>query len=189
MSQLTVRIVAAALLAAGLASQAEAADCTGTLSPSQILGCLAPAPMQPAVPMLKTRGIRAGVAAHRGVTVEGQETPPPAAEVNLAVSFEFNSAQLTNDGMIALDALGKALTDPALQASRFRLAGHTDAVGSDVYNQKLSEQRAGAVRAYLVSHFQLDPAKFEVVGFGRTQLFDPANPTSAANRRVQVTRL
>jgi outer membrane protein OmpA-like peptidoglycan-associated protein len=121
--------------------------------------------------------------------VSGEPAPAEETSVNLMVNFDFNSANLTNDGMISLDALGKALTNPVLREAKFRIAGHTDAVGSDAYNQKLSEARAAAVRSYLAAHYQLDAAKFEVVGYGKTQLYDPADPTAAVNRRVQVTRL
>ena len=141
-----------------------AADpCAGALTAEQIRDCLAsPAPQL-------TRGIRLG----RGVTVEGAPAPAQPASVNLIVNFEFDSARLSNDGMISLDALGKALSDPALRNERFRIAGHTDAVGSDSYNQRLSEARAIAVRTYLGQHHRLDPHNFEVVGFGKSQLYDP----------------
>jgi outer membrane protein OmpA-like peptidoglycan-associated protein len=121
--------------------------------------------------------------------VEGEAAAPRENSVDLIVNFEFNSARLSNDGMISLDALGKALSDPTLRNEHYRIAGHTDSVGSDDYNQKLSESRALAVRSYLARIHQLDPANFEVVGFGKTQLYEPNDPTAAINRRVQVTKL
>ena len=170
----------AALLATLLPGMAHAANsCAGALTAQQIRDCLVtPAPML-------TRGVRLG----RGITVEGARESPPEPAVNLIVNFEFNSAQLSNDGMISLDALGKALSDPALRNDRFRIAGHTDAVGSDSYNQRLSEGRATAVRTYLGQHHRIDPSTLEVVGYGKTQLYDPNDPTAAINRRVQVTKL
>lgn len=75
------------------------------------------------------------------------------------------------------------------QSAPAPIAGHTDAVGSDSYNQKLSEARAGTVRANLTAHFQLDAANFTAVGFGKTRLYDAADPNGAINRRVQVTKL
>lgn len=157
---------------------ANAADpCTGNLSPDQILGCLAPAP--------KTRGFPKS----RGISVQGEQPAAAETTVNLMVNFDFNSARLTNDGMISLDALGKALIDPALRDAHFRIAGHTDAVGSDAANLRLSEQRAASVRAYLIGHFALDAGKFDVVGYGKSQLYDAADPDAAVNRRVQVTKL
>jgi len=170
--------MAAMLLTALLPGIAQAADpCAGALTAEQIRGCLATPPL--------TRGLRPS----RGITVEGVQPKPQETSVNLTVNFEFNSARLSNDGMISLDALGKALTDPALHDEKFRIAGHTDAVGSDAYNQKLSEARAESVRSYLAQYHHLDPANFEVVGYGKTQLYDPNDPTAAINRRVQVTKL
>ncbi len=159
-----------------LPGPAWAADsCAGALSVEEIRLCLAPP--------LKTRGIK------RGIAVEGQQAPTQETSVDLTVNFEFNSALLSNDGMISLDALGKALSDPALVNERFRIAGHTDAVGSDDYNQKLSEARALAVRSYLARYHRLDPGNFEVVGYGKTRPYDAGDPTAAINRRVQVTKL
>jgi len=163
------------LLTAMLAGSAQAADsCRGTLNAEEIRNCLAP---------IKTRGIK------RGITIEGEQPPPRETTVNLTVNFDFNSSRLSNDGMISLDALGKALSDPSLRDEHFRISGHTDAVGSDSYNQRLSEERALAVRAYLEQYHRLDPNHFDVVGYGRTQLYDAADPTAAINRRVQVTKL
>ena len=171
--------LAVPLVAPTLPAAAQGADpCIGSLTPAQIVGCLNPAP--------KTRGFPVK---SRGIGVEGTETPADQGSVNLMVNFDFNSAQLSNDGMISLDALGKALSDPSLRGVRFRIAGHTDAVGSDAFNQKLSESRAHAVLAYLLAHYQLAAANFETVGFGKSQLYDKDNPTAAINRRVQVTRL
>jgi outer membrane protein OmpA-like peptidoglycan-associated protein len=173
-------LVMAAILTALLPGAARAADaCAGALTAEQIRACLA----TPTPPL--TRGIKHG----RGITVEGDQPPAQETSVNLVVNFEFNSAQLSNDGMISLDALGQALSDPGLRDQRFRISGHTDAVGSDSYNQRLSEARALAVRTYLAQYHQLNPANFEVVGYGKTQLYDPNDPTAAINRRVQVTKL
>jgi len=173
--------LAAAILTVLLSSQAQAQSqnsCAGALTAEQIHDCLNH-------PLL-TRGIKR---AARGIAVEGQQAPAQENSVDLTVNFEFNSAKLTNDGMISLDALGTALSDPDLRSARFRIAGHTDAVGSDSYNQKLSEARALAVRTYLAQSHGLNPGNFDVVGYGKTQLYDPNDPTAAINRRVQVTKL
>jgi outer membrane protein OmpA-like peptidoglycan-associated protein len=154
-----------------------AGGCAGALSAEQIHSCLT-------APLI-TRGIRPS----RGIAVEGAPAPVQENAVDLTVNFEFNSARLTNDGMISLDALGKALSDPDLRSARFRIAGHTDSVGSDAYNQRLSEARAATVREYLARNHGLDSRSFDVIGFGKTQLYDPNDPTAAINRRVQVTKL
>ncbi len=162
----------------GTASAANPQSCIGQLSPEEIQACLMPPPRMKAL-----------VVPQKGVTVEGDQQKPGPSEVSLLVNFEFDSAELTNDGRISIDALGKALLQPALRDHRYQIAGHTDSVGTDAYNQRLSEQRAMTVRDYLTKHFQLDSEKLAVVGFGKTKLYDPANPEAGINRRVQITRV
>jgi outer membrane protein OmpA-like peptidoglycan-associated protein len=70
---------------------------------------------------------------------------------------------------------------------RLEVDGHTDSVGSDAYNQDLSEKRAGAVRDYLVQQ-GLPVASVTTMGFGKTQPI-ASNTTAAGrqqNRRVEV---
>jgi outer membrane protein OmpA-like peptidoglycan-associated protein len=174
-----MRYVMLAVLALLLPGESRAAgNCVGALSAEQIHNCLT-------APVL-TRGISRHT---RGISIEGAQPEERSNSVDLTVNFEFNSAQLSNDGMISLDALGKALSDPDLRTERFRIAGHTDAVGSDSYNQRLSEARALAVLTYLGQNYHLDANNFEVVGYGKSQLYDVNDPTAAINRRVQVIKL
>ena len=103
-----------------------------------------------------------------------------------AVQFEFNSDRLTPKGKAQLDELAKALSLDAFKGVPVKLAGNTDALGSDDYNQTLSERRAAAARAYLAQAHHLDPEAMKAVGFGKTQL-DPRYPPNAAEqRRVTV---
>ncbi|MET2830922.1 OmpA family protein [Mesorhizobium shangrilense] len=125
----------------------------------------------------------------RGVTVDPTVVADKPNAVNLYVTFAYDSADLLNDSIITLDALGKALTDPSLASARFLISGHTDARGTDEYNQKLSERRAKAVADYLVSKFGVDASRLEVKGYGKTELYDPNRPDDQVNRRVQVVNL
>jgi outer membrane protein OmpA-like peptidoglycan-associated protein len=129
-----------------------------------------------------------GLALTRGVRVEGTPALPPPS-VALDITFAFNSAALTTDAMLILDNLGRALNDPRLAASRFELAGHTDAVGGDAYNLRLSQRRAAAVRRYLMARHGVDGKRLDSIGYGRAHLVDPDHPDGAVNRRVQVTNL
>lgn len=66
------------------------------------------------------------------------------------------------------------------------IAGHTDSVGSDEYNQKLSERRAKAVRDYLVNELGMDDKLFSAVGYGESKPI-ATNDTDAGraeNRRI-----
>ena len=125
----------------------------------------------------------------RGLTMEGPDQTSTSPSVDLEVNFEFNSAQLTTDAALTLDQLGRALNNPALVSSRFQVAGHTDGVGGDAFNQALSQQRAAAVRDYLVGRHGIAARRLEAVGYGKSRLLDPAHPDAAVNRRVQVTNI
>ena len=79
---------------------------------------------------------------------------------------------------------GVILGHPGL---RLQVEGHTDSVGGDEYNMRLSEQRASAVRDYLV-HENLAAGSITVRGFGKTQPV-VSNDTAAGrqrNRRVEL---
>lgn len=168
-------------------AHAQADPCAGVLNPARIIDCLRPGGIDPT-----TRGIRpsaAPTAARPAAAPAVARPPPPASSVDLSVPFGFDSAELSPQGAAALAALATALKDPALAGAKFRIAGHTDAKGTDAYNQALSERRAEAARRYLVEQGGVDPARLSAVGFGRHQLYDPANPGAASNRRVQVIRL
>ena len=109
--------------------------------------------------------------------------------VDLHVNFEFNSAKLLPAAKETLNELGHALTTEQFAQDRFKLEGHTDAVGTEDYNMRLSKRRADSVKAYLVDTLHLDARKLAVEGFGETRLLDPKNPTSGVNRRVRVVKI
>jgi OmpA-OmpF porin, OOP family len=109
--------------------------------------------------------------------------------VALSVQFEFASAQLTSEAKAVLDNLGAALRSPDLSANTFLIEGHTDAVGSAEYNQRLSEARADSVKTYLTSTLGIQPSRLETVGRGETQPLDAADPEAAVNRRVQIVNV
>ncbi len=144
---------------------------------------------QPA-PLTRSLGQGTGNADERGISVEGQRKKAlDSPSIDLDVNFEYASAALSPDAKIILDNLGKALTDPALVTSSFLVGGHTDARGSDAYNQKLSVARAQAVASYLMREYGIQATRLKVEGYGRSRLLDPANPDSVVNRRVEVTNL
>jgi len=109
--------------------------------------------------------------------------------IDLEINFDYNSANISRSAMPQVDALGKALTDPSMKGSTFVLAGHTDAVGGDQYNQDLSEKRADSVKKYLTAKYGLAVSDLVTVGYGKTRLKDPNDPKGAENRRVQVVNM
>lgn len=97
---------------------------------------------------------------------EPKPQPKKPAVVNLASTelFDFNKAVLTQDARRKLDTEVIA----KLREVRYVIVqGHADRLGSNEYNQRLSQKRADATRAYLVSK-GLDASKIEAVGFGET---------------------
>jgi outer membrane protein OmpA-like peptidoglycan-associated protein len=110
-------------------------------------------------------------------------------KIDLEINFDYNSANISSRSLPSVQALGRALSNPELKGSTFVVAGHTDAAGSDGYNQDLSERRADSIKRYLVDKFGIAGADLVTVGYGKTKLKDAANPFSEVNRRVQVVNL
>lgn len=109
--------------------------------------------------------------------------------VSLGIQFERDSHELTDGARDVLNRLGGALSSPQLSEHKFMIEGHTDATGSNDYNQSLSEQRAVSVKNYLVNVFGIEPSRLQEVGRGETALLDDANPGGEANRRVQIVNM
>lgn len=80
--------------------------------------------------------------------------------------FEFDSAVLTSDGRVALDLLERRIGGARYDS--VKITGHTDRLGAPSYNQRLSERRARAVRAYLAAH-GLDARRISAKGVGSAQ--------------------
>ncbi|MFB6464671.1 OmpA family protein [Bradyrhizobium tunisiense] len=110
-------------------------------------------------------------------------------KIDLEIQFDYNSADIAKTSMASVQALGKALSDPALKGSTFVVAGHTDATGGEEYNQGLSERRADTIKKYLVQNYGLNGTDLVTVGYGETKLKDAANVAGPANRRVQVVNM
>ncbi|MBK9097117.1 MAG: OmpA family protein [bacterium] len=119
--------------------------------------------------------------------------PPPPVDLNQLVlssetSFEFNSAQLKPAAYPELDKMLEQMKKYPL--SRWRIEGHTDNVGSEEGNIKMSKMRAESVLNYFVSR-GVPQVRFEVVGVGSKQpVADNATPEGRAkNRRVEIKRV
>ena len=110
-------------------------------------------------------------------------------KIDLEIQFDYNSADIAKSSMGSVQALGKALSDPALKGSTFVVAGHTDATGGEEYNQGLSERRADTIKKYLMQNYGLNGTDLVTVGYGETKLKDAANGADAMNRRVQVVNM
>jgi outer membrane protein OmpA-like peptidoglycan-associated protein len=130
----------------------------------------------------------------RGLTLSNQGTQgtqetTAAPQKDMRIQFEFGSAKLTESAKKVLDELGAALQSDQLAAYQFSLVGHTDAVGSDAANLKLSQARAASVKDYLIGQFHIDAARLEASGVGESDLADPSDPNNGINRRVVITNI
>jgi outer membrane protein OmpA-like peptidoglycan-associated protein len=109
--------------------------------------------------------------------------------IDLEITFDYNSADISAKSLPAVQTLGKALSNPDLRGSTFVVAGHTDAAGGEGYNQELSERRADSIKRYLTEKFGISGTDLVTVGYGKSKPKDVANPMDPANRRVQVVNM
>ena len=131
----------------------------------------------------KTRSLSIG---ERQEIAELAATKP---KIDLEIQFDYNSADISKNSVTAVQELGKALSDANLKGSTFVVAGHTDAIGSDAYNQDLSERRADTIKRYLADKYGINGSDLVTVGYGKTKPKDPNAPMDPANRRVQVVNM
>ena len=106
--------------------------------------------------------------------------------IDLEITFDYNSANISQKSLPSVQALGRALSSPDLKGSTFIVAGHTDAAGGEAYNQDLSERRADSIKRYLVEKYSIAGPDLVTVGYGKSKLKDPSQPLAEVNRRVQV---
>jgi outer membrane protein OmpA-like peptidoglycan-associated protein len=109
--------------------------------------------------------------------------------IDLEITFDYNSADISAKSLPSVQALGRALTSPDLKGSTFVVAGHTDAAGGESYNQELSERRADSIKRYLVDKYSIAATDLVTVGYGKSKLKDPSQPMAEVNRRVQVVNM
>ena len=113
-------------------------------------------------------------------------------EMSADVLFDFNKADLKQEATPSLEKVATVLK--SYPQAEVTIEGHTDAKGSDAYNQKLSERRANAVRQWLVTEHGLKEAKLVVRGFGAKNPVAPNRKPDGSddpegrqkNRRVEI---
>jgi outer membrane protein OmpA-like peptidoglycan-associated protein len=194
-----ITLGAALSMTAGLALAGD-----NNVSADQILNALQPKPL--------TRGLSAGPQADPAVeakqirfvdTLRNRKTrslslgerediadiASTKPKIDLEIQFDYNSADISNNSMPAVQELGKALSNSSLRGSTFVVAGHTDAVGGEEYNQGLSERRADTIKRYLTGKYGINGADLVTVGYGKSKPKDANAPMDPANRRVQVVNM
>lgn len=127
--------------------------------------------------------------AYDAVETEEQETQLTVPD---HVLFDFDSAELRPEAAEVLGEIAEVIEHYGTAAVEIR--GHTDDIGSDAYNQELSERRAAAVVAHLVERAGVDADRLTATGAGSQEPVAPnANPDGsddpegrAQNRRVEI---
>ena len=159
-----------------------AVGCDGAIvAPAPVAAAPAPAPApEPAPPVAAPTPAPAPAPAPA-------PQPPVASKVTYAADafFDFDKSVLKPEGKAKLDDLVSKVKDINLEV--VIAVGHTDSVGSDAYNQKLSVRRSEAVKAYLVSK-GIEKNRVYTEGKGEKQPVAD-NKTSegrAKNRRVEI---
>lgn len=101
------------------------------------------------------------------------------------IYFDFNSAMIKPMSYPVLDDAAKILL--AKPKMRVEIGGHTDSIGSDSYNMRLSQMRAESVRNYLVQTHSIDPSRIIAVGYGESMPIADNRSRSGRdlNRRIE----
>ena len=123
--------------------------------------------------------VATSAAAAAAVSIAGR----PSA-LSLPVPFAFDSADILPSAKGQLDAIAAGIRMlPANQ--KVVIEGHTDAIGSEQYNESLSQRRAQSVRRYLVATHGIEASRLQAVGLGEHNPLPGRGPLAGENRRVQ----
>jgi outer membrane protein OmpA-like peptidoglycan-associated protein len=114
-----------------------------------------------------------------------------ATVLDRQVNFDFDSAKLPSDAKTpsdaeTLNALKSVAARLLQQPISVLIEGHADGVGPSVYNVKLSQERANAVKNFLVDQGVSPPSLLHTYGYGQGYFWQPYAPTDPSNRRVRI---
>lgn len=145
-----------------------------------------------------------GCDGHQVAKAEPEPEPAPVTEVaaierepmrytlDSEAFFDFDKSELRDEGKQELDAIAERL-DRDTRVSRVEIVGHTDRIGPEEYNQKLSQERAQAVSDYLRERVSIEPDRFTVRGAGEAEPIAGCENAQNVikclqpNRRVDIT--
>jgi OmpA-OmpF porin, OOP family len=132
----------------------------------------------------KTRGISLDRQDSNGVERALAQQNEKAGAFAVQINFPLNSAEVAGDFIPHLEAIAKGI-EISGSDTKIVIEGHTDASGTEAYNEELSLRRAQAVRSLLIEKYAVHADKIVASGYGPRQLADASDPYSGKNRRVQ----
>lgn len=128
--------------------------------------------------------------------IQNMQVKETGAEIRIELAadvlFDFDKADILPKAQTALKQVASIIREKA--KGKVRIEGHTDSKGSDAYNQKLSEQRAQAVKTWLSDKEGVQSVDFETQGFGAKKPVVPNKKPDGSddpegrqkNRRVEI---
>jgi outer membrane protein OmpA-like peptidoglycan-associated protein len=122
------------------------------------------------------------------LTLRYQALPPPPPFVLSGVTFDTGKATIRPESFPRLDIVADFMSRK--KSARVVISGHTDNVGNAKANKALSEKRAQACRAYVISR-GIDPGRLDAVGYGDERPVAPNNTDEGRqkNRRIEAREL
>ena len=178
-------IISAAASLAAQAGEVKVFRNSDAVDPAEVAGILdrsAPIKMR-SLRLLDDSPAGALAATSAAAAMAVSEAARPQA-LSLPVPFAFDSADILPSAKAQLDAIAAGIR--MLPANRkVVIEGHTDAAGTDQYNEALSQRRAQSVRSYLVATHGIDGSRLQAVGLGEHDPLPGRDPLAGENRRVQ----
>jgi OmpA-OmpF porin, OOP family len=120
------------------------------------------------------------------VTVTAPPPPKVLDKMTLRINFDFDKAVIREADEAELKSAVEFVRKYPL--ANVKIEGHTDSMGTEQYNQKLSEQRANAVKNYLIQKGAVQRADISTVGYGESRPIadNKTDEGRAENRRVDI---
>ena len=114
------------------------------------------------------------------------EPTPEVVRVELDVKFDFDRAQVKSESYADIQNLADFMRQYPQTSTT--VEGHTDSIGTEAYNQRLSERRANAVRDVLVNQYGVESNRVSSVGYGESRPVadNSTEQGRAVNRRVEA---
>lgn len=106
--------------------------------------------------------------------------------IDIRIDYDFNSHRLKPEGMRQADEIAAAMKNGNFNSLAFKLVGHTDQIGGDQANDRLSLKRAESLKDYLVKTGNIKPERLSTEGKGKREPLFRNSRELARNRRVEI---